>query len=234
MSKDVIRKIKALLAKAGDEGVTEAEAMSYAEKAAELMAKHGIDPKSVDENTIHEYHQKKRMNEKWWWEIACSTAMMFNCVCLKQKFVRQTTKKNANSAWTRSWGFIFIGRENERITTELMSEFFIGTIMKAGVAYMKKENCTRKVRDEYVAAMARRLSNRIYKMAKKVGDGKQLALINKAIEKDNVKSEKSKELAFTNKAAIEGYYDADKIGLNVQTTGNGEATRITQTLKIGN
>lgn len=229
---DIIRKIKALLAKAKGTS-NENEAVAFAEKASELMAKHEIDPKDIDENTIRYRAGQKRINEKWWANIALVTGRMFNCYFYRDVYWHP---KRNGAGLSESQRFMFVGRQNDAITAELMTDFFISTIMKMGVKYMKENNCTRKVRDQYVRACALRLGQRILLASKNTSDSRHLTLVEEEVRaKLELKSGKpSTGIDFSNAAAQEGWEDGDGIGINVQAKHDSEGNlRVTQTVKIG-
>lgn len=227
---DIIRKIKALLAKANSTD-SEAEAMAFAIKAKELMDKHNVSNADIDDNRIGYKPQHKRIPDPWRGWIASSTARLFNCVLV----TGWHRKELRNGRSTSEKGFIFYGREGERLTAEIMTDYFIGAVIRLGTAYKKANSPTDRDFRMYQKACALSLAQRIYDMSEKQADHQQLALVNEHIDQaaDIVDGKASKVPALSGDAARAGFEDAQGIGLNLQAGTDAKGNlQIAQTLQI--
>lgn len=229
MNDDIIRKIKALIAKAASTN-SEAEALGCAAKAQELMAKYNVSEAQVSDETIGEMPKNKRIADEWRRWLASSTARLFNCSLLIEHFARPY--KTGGTGWDRCW--TFVGREGDRITADLMTDYFIGAVVRLANEHRRETGCGQNEWRQFAKACALRLSQRIHKMSGEVADQKQLALVDEAIAAmDLGKARKAKQIQLSGDAAKAGFAKGNDVGLNLQATGNGAGgLRISQALAI--
>lgn len=231
MSDDIIRKIKALIAKA-QSTPSEAEALACMSKAKELQDKHNLSDRDVSEEAIKELPKNKRIADEWRRWLASSTARMFNCAIVIDNF--QRTDRYGAQIWDRCWSFV--GRKSDMITADLMTDYFIDTVVKLANAHRKEIDGGQNEWRMYAKACALRLSQRIFEASQKAADEKQLAIIKQHMDDEmNLgKARKSKEIALSGASARAGFKDADSVGLNLQATSDGQGNlQIGQTLQIG-
>jgi hypothetical protein len=115
------RKIAALFAKA--KGTSNpAEAMAFAQKAAEMGRQYGIDPASTDPDRVTKglYKTGNKAAPVWKAYLAQAAARLNRC-----------------HLYRTFGGVVFVGREGDRITAELMFDFFVKAADKATRTYMK-------------------------------------------------------------------------------------------------
>lgn len=217
---DVIRKIKALIAKS-IANPSEAEAMLCAAKAEEMMRKYNLSRSQVDENVISENLHRKRANENWQKWIAKSAAMLFNCAIVHTEFGR-VKRGSGEFKMEKTW--IFIGREGDRITTEIMYDYFQKTVKTLARRYANETGCPNRERNMFARSCAIRLSERIYEMAKRTSDKRQLALVDEYIDNviKAVAGRKSKGIVLRGDAAKKGFEAAENICINLQTKHDGK------------
>lgn len=112
---DARRKISALLSKAKSTA-SPAEAVAFANKAADLARKYSIDPASLDPDKVTEHFKGvgRRHVPTWKSWLAEAGARLNSCATL-----------------LCGGEVIFIGRKGDSITAELMFEFFVSAANKA-------------------------------------------------------------------------------------------------------
>ena len=228
---DIIRKIKALIAKAQSTN-SEAEAMACAAKAQELMAKHNLTETQVSDDAIGELPKNKRIADEWRRWLAASTARLFNCSLIITHFEREW--KNGGRGYDKCWSFV--GRQGDRVTADLMTDYFIGAVVRLANEHRKEVKGGQQEWRMFAKACALRLSKRIYEMAEKSADRRVLAIVEKHIEEDMslTNGRKSKAITLSGSSARAGYNQANSIGLNLQATSDRQGNlHIGQTLKIG-
>jgi hypothetical protein len=114
---DIRRKIDALLARAKGTN-SPAEAMAAAAKAQELLARYNIDPATVGADAVSSGPIARKSTPGFASTLAVASAHIFACAVYRRRE-------------GRGWRVQFVGREGDRITAELMLEFFIKAVRRA-------------------------------------------------------------------------------------------------------
>lgn len=231
MSDDIIRKIKALIAK-GKSTTSEAEALAFLGKAKELMDQHNLTERDVSDDKVGELPKNKRIADEWRRWLASSTARMFNCAIVIGWFER--ADRYGIKVNDKCWNFI--GRKSDMITADLMTDYFIDTVVRLANAHRKEIEGGQNEWRMYAKACALRLSQRIFEMSEKAADQNQLAIIQKHMDEEMELGEarKAKQIALSGASARAGFSDAENVGLNLQATADGQGNlAIGQTLQIG-
>ena len=163
---DILRKIRALLAKAASTDSPE-EAMACAAKARELLRRYRIDPgKAQQQATAGDIGESVHEREKvpgWTIPLAFAAAHLFNCrIYRKGKLM------------------VFFGREGDRVTAGEMYTFFISAVDKATKAWKAKAREQGILFDEsmFRNEMADEIQRRAERLA---GDSQVLALVDKSM-----------------------------------------------------
>lgn len=132
-TENLIRKIRALMAKASDPGVTEAESLAYSEKVQELLAKHNMAMadigESSDEKDDVDGHTVNETGAIW--KNSQSRKILLRAVC---RFYMCTAvgPGRGMKTWT------IVGRpSNVRVAME-MTEYLIKTTIRLSTEYGKK------------------------------------------------------------------------------------------------
>lgn len=228
---DIIRKIKALIAKAASTN-SEAEAMACAAKAQELMAKYNLTEAQVSSEAIGELPKNKRISDQWRRWIAVCTARLFNCVLVISYFEREF--KNGGRGYDKCWSFV--GRQGDCVTADLMTDYFIGAVVRLANEHSKEVQGGQQEWRMFAKACALRLSQRIYEMAEKSADHQVLAIVEKHMEENmNITNgRRSKAITLSGSSARAGFDQANAVGLNLQATSDSHGNlQIGQTLQIG-
>ena len=126
---DIIKKIKALQAKARDSATTEAEQMAFAAKVSELLIKHSLDPSVLDDIKQDEILVSTEMYPRnythpWRPVLAKSVAQLYFCKILLITTERTTEYTNAKKR------MLFIGKPHNRAIAISMFEHFENTIKR--------------------------------------------------------------------------------------------------------
>ncbi len=119
---DIRRKIDALLARAKGTN-SSAEAMAAAAKAQELLARYNIDPATVGADAVSSGPIARKSTPGFVGTLAVASAHIFACAVYKKPE-------------GPGWRVQFVGREGDRITAELMLEFFIKAVRRAEREYV--------------------------------------------------------------------------------------------------
>jgi len=128
---DLLRKIRALKAKAEDPSVSEAEAMLFTAKVAELLAKHGLEEAQLKvEDQAGLGHEQT--NEKMWNASPARRALVL-AVCT---LYMVKTLRYSSGAMKGTW--ILIGRPHNIIMVKEMSEYLIKTVLRLSNEYGRK------------------------------------------------------------------------------------------------
>jgi hypothetical protein len=163
---DILRKIRALLAKAASTD-SPAEAMACAAKARELLRNYRIDPAKAQEHAYAEeigetVHEREKI-PGWTIALAFAAAHLFNC-----RIYRMNRR------------MVFFGREGDRVTACEMYSFFISAVDKATKAWKARAREQDVLFDEsmFRNEMADEIQRRAERMA---GDHQVLALVDKSM-----------------------------------------------------
>jgi len=143
----VVAKIRALLAKASDASVTEAEASAYAAKAAELLAKHNLEMVDVADapvDPISHETWKQRYSNPWRRKLGAAIARLYFCELV----------------WFRDGSHKLAGRPHNVAVAREMTTYLYATIERLAKTYARGR--ARSVLASYERGMAGRLINRIY------------------------------------------------------------------------
>lgn len=127
--KDVLRKIKALRAKAEDSGTTEQESLSFAAKVAEMMAEYNLAEAQLDikEQEIGEIgHEDYAAN----WNNSPARRVLAIAVC-KLFGVKPLIRRGKKDAWT------LIGRKHNIIQVQEMTAYLIQTTVRLSNQWKK-------------------------------------------------------------------------------------------------
>jgi hypothetical protein len=123
----LLRKIRALKAKAEDKGTTEAESLAFAAKVAELLAQHGLEEAqlSVEEQTgvSHEDYVSD-------WNTSPYRRALAIAVC-RLYMVSPLIRSKKGSPWT------LVGRQHNIIMVKEMAAYLIKTTIRLSNAYGK-------------------------------------------------------------------------------------------------
>lgn len=163
---DILRKIRALLAKAASTDSPE-EAMACAAKARELLRRYRIDPGKAQQQATAEdigesVHERGKI-PGWTIPLAFAAAHLFNC-----RIYRMNRR------------MVFFGREGDRVTAGEMYTFFISAVDEATKAWRAKarEQGIRFDESMFRNEMADEIQRRAERLA---GDSQVLALVDKSM-----------------------------------------------------
>lgn len=224
---DVIRKIRALLAKA-ESTFSEAEALACAAKAKQLMAKHEVSEEDVSDERIGSVHNHKRISDTWRQWLAVSTARWFNCAVIREEFERT----NRSGDKVSEIGLVYIGRKSDALVAQLMTDHFVATVSRLANEYCKKDKARGQNEwRKYAKGCALRLAQRIYELSKKQTDNRQLELVEQHLAKMALREgRKGGSITLAGDAALAGHRAAENIGLNLQATTDRQGnTTLTST-----
>ena len=123
--KDIINKIKKLLAMSEENGASENESMMASEKALELLKQHNLslsDIKDEDQEPIEKESQVVDQNvwQRW---IRHQTAQLYFCQFYTTTKMNKETYKKETIAH-------FVGRESNRIVATEMCNYFVRTVKR--------------------------------------------------------------------------------------------------------
>jgi hypothetical protein len=158
--KDIINKIKKLLAMSEENGASENESMMASEKALELLKQHNLslsDIKDEDQEPIEKETQVVDQNvwQRW---IRHKTAELYFC-----KFY--TTTEYNSETYKKETIAHFVGRESNRIVATEMCNYFIRTVKRLAEQEFKKVNLSplakRRAKHAFTLGCANRLSKRL-------------------------------------------------------------------------
>jgi hypothetical protein len=158
-------RIKKLLAKANDPGVTEAEAASYAEKAQQLLTENNMtildlpEEESLKEAPIGQFEwYPKYAGDSWRQEVAVQAARYYMCSILT------TTLKKGRKT---ERGFILVGRQASCMVAKSMIDYLFATGVRLSREYGKKYGGDQRTRHEFERGYGAQMAYRISEMLKK-------------------------------------------------------------------
>jgi hypothetical protein len=119
---DLLRKIRALKAKAEGAGTTEAEAMVFTAKVAEMLTKHGLEEAQLRvEDQLQMGHEAFERH----WNASPARHVLVVAVCrLYLVHTIRYTKGSGKGTW------ILIGRKHNIIMVREMAEYLIKTVLR--------------------------------------------------------------------------------------------------------
>jgi hypothetical protein len=145
---DLIRKIRALLAKSKSTD-SEHEALAFASKARALALCHGLDATALDPEAIGFEDGVQPYGTRWSKQIAMATAEMFGCS------VYRSTGRRGH--------LVFVGREGDRLTTDLMAAYFVKSVQRLA----RRNAATGQPTQSFALACGLTLAARIRKAAQR-------------------------------------------------------------------
>lgn len=130
MSKEqesLIRKIRALRAKANDKSVTEAEASAYAAKVQELLGAHGL---SMGDLGSEQVEEEKIKGQRYQWDGSPARQVMLRAVC-KFYMCEAVGPARKGEAW------IIIGRPTNVLVALDMFDYLLKTVIRLSNDYAR-------------------------------------------------------------------------------------------------
>jgi len=125
INNSLMRKLRALKAKADDKGVTEAEAATYAAKVAELLAAHGLEEAQLkvedQEQVSHEDYVSN-------WNSSPAKRTLILAIC-KLYFIRALVRSKKGQPWT------LVGKKHNIIMVKEMAAYLVKTSERLSLAY---------------------------------------------------------------------------------------------------
>lgn len=228
----IVETIAKLRAKAEDKSVTEEEASLFADKVAELLAKHNLNLDDIDreDNHIVEEHWHTVYCDPWRRYIAHSAARLYFCDCYYRKWYDPLSRRVRD-------GIVFVGSATNIFVAKEMSEYLFNTTMRMAIKYAHEHKDTnyswRQTRLNYERGMGTRLAQRLRqlreaRMQKQTGDKSGLPALydtESVRAREHIDSLKlTKKVGFTSvftrrSAAQAGFQDAEKVSLQAQVPG---------------
>jgi Protein of unknown function (DUF2786) len=152
-TQDLLRKIKALRAKADDASTTEAESLAFASKVAELLAQHGLEEAQLDVNEQEEQigHEDYISN----WNSSPARRKLAIAVCTLY-FVKPLIRTKKGAPWS------LIGRKHNIAMAKDMTAYLIKTTIRLSNAYGREHPLGNVI--DFRRGCFQRLSERIMEM----------------------------------------------------------------------
>lgn len=120
----LIKRIRALLAKANDAGVTEFEAEMFAAKAQELLARHGLDESSLKEessSTIGAHREEFKQMSGWRQLLLRSICRFYMCEAINYRSHWKVVGTKANASVAKEmYGYLL--KTIHRLASEYLDE----------------------------------------------------------------------------------------------------------------
>jgi len=227
----IVETIAKLRAKAEDKSVGEAEAALFAEKVADLLAKHNLTLDDLDreDNYIVEEHWHTVYCDPWRRYIASSAARLYFCDCYYRKWYDPLSRRVRD-------GIVFVGTATNIFVAKEMSEYLFNTTMRMAIKYAHEYKNTayswRQTRLNYERGMGTRLAQRLRELrearVQRPADKSGLPALYDT-ESQRAKSRMdalglTKKAGFTSvftrrDAARAGFQDAEKVSLQEQVPG---------------
>lgn len=155
---DVIKKVKALLARAGDAGSTEAEALKAAQVAAKLMDEHAISSAEIDQSQILYERQTVTPNHLW------HEPFLFWVTTTLADFTG-TYGYRSRRACSSGYDFVFYGDPADAIFAKYLAESLTNFIVAGCEDETRQRGLKGRARDMfrkgYLIAAAQRISARL-------------------------------------------------------------------------
>jgi len=225
----IIEKIRALMAKANDNGATEAESIAFMAKALELLAKHNLEEKDLKEEeiiwTIEETKYKMNADLSWFSRLAVSVAKMYFC-----KLICRSGPEEVYTS--RTHYYCFVGKEHNRMMAVSMFDYLMKTMHR--LARLNSDNV--KMQYEFKKGCATRLGVRIFHINhennKPVEGGgglpalynTELALVDQYMSGMNLSKPRNTKLTANSSAFYDGMKAGDGISLNKQVNASKGST----------
>lgn len=225
----LLEKIRKLLAKASDPSVTEAEATSYAAKAAAMLQERGLSMADVPEADRDEAMVRDSLTVRWGttpWrrKVASAAARLYLC----------------ELTWYTSPGrgdtYSIVGRPGNVAVAREMVTYLVDTVLRLSAQYQREVGGSVRVQFERGCGM--RLYNRLLEMRPSktsASDASGLPalyenedLLIKAwlAEQGRTPKISDHEIRASGEHAAAGYAAGSKIGLSPQVTGRASAARL--------
>lgn len=128
---DLMRKIRALKAKADDPSTTEAESLAFAAKVAQLLAQHNLDMAQLDvgkEDSDPLGHEDYVSN----WNASPARRVLAMAVC-KLYNVKPLIRQKPGQPWT------LVGRKGNILMVKDMTEYLIKTTLRLANVWAKEQ-----------------------------------------------------------------------------------------------
>lgn len=122
MEEKIIDKIKKLLALANNSAATEGERENALHMAHNLLVKHNLEMKDLQEHEIKEnriFERLETFQMKWCRGVAISIAKLFFCEMFTEGKINGTKGR-----------YCFVGKESNATTAALMTEYVISSILR--------------------------------------------------------------------------------------------------------
>lgn len=126
----IVKIINALLAKARDASVTEAEATAFIEKAHELLSKHNLEMQDLEIKGMSDVNVVAHRVDKahWQWEVLLHTYVgkLYFCKVFRHRFVNQYKSGKRYV----ELGYTYVGRQHNVDIALSMSHYLIATVRR--------------------------------------------------------------------------------------------------------
>jgi len=161
--------ILALLAKARDSGVTEAEAAAFASRAARMLAEHNLseaDLRKTRPDQIVRHPYEPRYADPWRRSIVFGAARLYGVRAVNtEKSYTAKSRKTGREKLMHRRSFVFVGPEGSCVVASLMCDYFIETVVKMASTYRRDFETTRAQQLAYERGCGEGLANRLYAAA---------------------------------------------------------------------
>jgi len=128
----LIRKIRALKAKADSPGVTEAESMAFMEKVTSMLAQHNLEIAQLE---VEEQSGIERDDFEANWQASPTRRAMFVAVCALY-MVRPLTYGGGGKATKKKW--TLVGRKVNVYMAKDMAEYLLRTVIRLSNEHAKR------------------------------------------------------------------------------------------------
>lgn len=161
----LLRKIRALRAKAEDPSVTEAEAAAYAAKVAELLQKHNLSEASLEidekdeEGVVRETWEGDYLTDSWRRLICNAVAALYFCKGFGEDLGTHRTARKRRVQH-------FVGKPHNIIVAREMSEYLINTTLRLGKTWQRDNHGTHASFVNFIRACGYRLTERVQELHK--------------------------------------------------------------------
>lgn len=157
----LLRKLRALRAKADDPSITEAEASLYADKVAQLLQQHNLHESSLEQEEpdeiVEERWEGDYLTDDWRRSICNQVAKLYFCSAYSEP-----TRKPGKAARLH----VFVGKAHNIAIARDMSEYLINTTLRLAKDWRKANFATHSEFVNFLRGCGIRISERVYELYK--------------------------------------------------------------------